>query len=80
MNYLEKIKSIIKKVKQIDKNESENLQSILNNSFTSTELLLAFTYECFELINNNEEIKTVIENDVIELNDFCKSIGIKLKR
>lgn len=81
MDYLQKIRDIIRLLKKNEfSDEAEAVSLILNTSFTSTELLFKTLYELNELCQENSKIESIIHLRVQELKDFCNSQGIYLKK
>lgn len=48
-------------------------------SFTASEILMSVTHELLQIIKRDQEAKNIIEDDVIELNNYCYSIGLMVK-
>lgn len=79
MEYLKKIDSIIDKIQDFGKTDSAtHLLSLKRDAFTSTELLMSVTHEMINLIKRDRELKETIEKDVLELTEYCKSIGLNV--
>ncbi|MDY3338995.1 hypothetical protein PG623_09400 [Riemerella anatipestifer] len=79
MDYLKKIDNIIETLAANNMNiEMERIQTLKNNSFTSTEILLSVGYELIKMISK-PKLKQIIGNDVDELLRYCKNIGLTIR-
>jgi hypothetical protein len=79
MDYLNKIDLIIEKIQKIGKIETvAELTAIKDKAFTSTELLASITHKLISLTQNDKQIQDIVENDVLELQKYCFSIGIHI--
>jgi len=79
MNYLKQVDKLISIL--TDNDEAAAAESIIllkENSFTSSELLLSVTHKLLSLVSENKNIKNLIYNEVIELKNYCSSIGLEV--
>jgi hypothetical protein len=79
MNYLLVIDNIINVLVQNNKlNLAEEIQEIKLSASTSSELLMMVGYRLKELIGKDKEIDEYIKKDVLELLNYCNSIGLNI--
>ncbi len=80
MNYLDKINEIIRALANNNElNVSKEIEELKLSASTSTELLMSITFKLKQLIENNNKISKLIEKDVLELLNYCRSIGLNIK-
>ncbi len=80
MNYLDKINEIIRALANNNELDvSKEIEELKLSASTSTELLMSITFKLKQLIENNNEISKLIEKDVLELLNYCRSIGLNIK-
>lgn len=79
MDYLHKIDEIIKVLEENKEDMVANkISSLKRNAPVSSELLMAVTYELILITSNQQNIKNLIGDKVIELQDYCYSIGLRV--
>ncbi|MDN5199898.1 hypothetical protein QQ008_00955 [Fulvivirgaceae bacterium BMA10] len=79
MDYLAKINEVVKKLEDNEEEKfAERINSLKENAFTSTELLMSVTHELL-IICKEKKIKTLIGDDAIDLQNYCRSIGLHVK-
>jgi len=80
MDYLRKISIIIEKIESAGKGDlGEEVSILRDNSFSSSELLMSVTHSLNRFMTNDNVVKDAIESDVIELREYCWSIGLAVQ-
>jgi hypothetical protein len=80
MDYLKKISIIIEKIESAGRGElAEEVSILRDSSFTSSELLMSVTHSLSRFITNDNVVKDAIESDVIELREYCWSMGLAVQ-
>ncbi|MDB5125423.1 MAG: hypothetical protein JWP94_3552 [Mucilaginibacter sp.] len=80
MDYLKKIEEVIIRLEKHGYfNQARQITSLRDAASVSSELLLSVTHELLKLVNTDINVKNLIGESVLELKDFCWSIGLQVK-
>ena len=80
MDYLQNICSIIFKLQCNDYiGEAEKIRLLRDSASVGSELLMSVTHELLSYINSNNKINNLIGGNVIELKNYCWSIGLQVR-
>lgn len=58
---------------------AQKIKQLRDGASVGSELLMSVTHELLQIIGVSVEIEELIGNDVLELKDYCWSIGLMVK-
>jgi hypothetical protein len=80
MDYLTKIDNIINRSRESGHvNAAERIRGLENAASVGSELLMSVTHELLMFINTDKQLKSLIEEDTIEIKKYCWSIGLSVR-
>jgi hypothetical protein len=80
MDYLKTIDIIIVRLAESGHLDiAKKIKSLESSASTGSELLMSVTYELLILTNEDVFLDKLIGTEVIELKNFCWSIGLRVK-
>ncbi|MFD0861805.1 hypothetical protein ACFQ1M_06270 [Sungkyunkwania multivorans] len=79
MDYLAHIEDIAHRLGQNNRVEANMIKSFKYSSSTPSELLMSVTQYLVSKIEMNKELKTLIGEEVLQLKNFCSSVGLTIR-